>query len=53
MADSESIRIMRWSKGSQEGSIAFGRNGEGNQGNPFYNPIELSFEQQGHLVIVH
>ena len=51
VADSENHRIVRWSKGSKEGRVVLGGNGEGQQPNQFNDPIGLSFDREGNLYV--
>ena len=43
---------MRWLKGSKEGSIIVGGNGQGQQSNQLNYPIGLSFDREGNLYVV-
>ncbi|CAF1478371.1 unnamed protein product [Adineta steineri] len=52
VADRDNHRIMRWCKGSKEGSIVVGGNGEGKQPNQFNYPATLSFDVHGNLYVV-
>ncbi len=52
MADPGDHRIMRWLKGSKEGSIIVGGNGQGEQPNQFACPSSLSFDRHGNLYVV-
>ena len=51
-ADSSNHRIMCWSKGSKEGRIIIGGNGQGQQLNQLNHPIGLSFDREGNLYVV-
>jgi sugar lactone lactonase YvrE len=52
VADRNNHRIMCWSKGSKEGRVIVGGNGQGQQPNQFSHPVGLSFDRQGHLYVV-
>jgi hypothetical protein len=43
---------MSWPKGSKEGSIVVGGNGQGNELNQLNHPKGLSFDRQGNLYVV-
>ena len=43
---------MRWLKGSKEGTIIVGGNGEGEQSNQLSYPTGLSFDREGNLYVV-
>jgi sugar lactone lactonase YvrE len=51
VADTNSQRIMRWAKGSSEGSVIAGGNGWGEQSNQLKFPHGLSFDRHGNLYV--
>jgi sugar lactone lactonase YvrE len=51
VADTGNDRIMRWVKGSSQGSVIAGGNGFGGQSNQLGNPVGLSFDRQGNLYV--
>jgi len=52
VADSFNNRIIRWFEGATQGSIVVpGGNGTGEESNQLYEPIGLSFDQQGNLYV--
>jgi sugar lactone lactonase YvrE len=52
VADCYNDRIVCWSKGSREGRIIVGGNGQGQKANQFNYPDGLSFDRQGNLYVV-
>jgi hypothetical protein len=51
VADRENHRIMRWLKGTTQGSVVVGGNGVGEEPNQFRNPYSLSFDRFGNLYV--
>ncbi len=45
-------RVMRWYKGSKEGEILVGGNGQGQQAHQLSTPIDLSFDRENNLYVV-
>ena len=52
VADWGNDRIMRWLKGSKEGTIIVGGNGRGNQSNQLNYPSGLSFDREAGLYVL-
>lgn len=51
VADSFNNRIMRWPDEAIQGDVVLGGNGKGKESNRLYEPIGLSFDQQGNLYV--
>ena len=51
VADCGNNRIVRWSKGSNEGRVFLGGNGSRQQPNQFNGPTSLSFDREGNLYV--
>ncbi|CAF5146659.1 unnamed protein product [Rotaria sp. Silwood1] len=51
VADCGNNLIMRWPKGSTQGSVIVGGNGKGAQSNQLNEPIGLSFDRHGNLYV--
>ena len=52
VADYENDRVMRWLKGTAEGTIVVGGKEKGQQPNLFKGPVNLSFDRENNLYVL-
>ncbi|CAF5146434.1 unnamed protein product, partial [Rotaria sp. Silwood1] len=51
VADRHNHRIIRWVKGSVEGSVVVGGNGQGKESNQLDTPEDLSFDEEYNVYV--